>query len=108
MRIVWPLSRLDMHGRNRPAQFRADVLAIAKREGDQLEVEADELIALLQRYRPARRTAQKRGLGDRIERAVKPMARALGLNCLDEAGNLKPDSGCAKRRDAVNRAFPLT
>jgi len=43
------------------------------------------------------------GLGDIIERAAKPFARAIGSNCLDERGALKPDSGCAKRRDALNR-----
>jgi hypothetical protein len=106
MRVNWTLSRLDMHGRTRSAQFRADVLAIATRNGDALELDSDQLIALLQRHRPARRVAQRRGLGDRIERAVKPIARALRLDCLDESGNLKPDSGCAKRRDGINRKFP--
>jgi hypothetical protein len=45
----------------------------------------------------------KPGLGDLIERAVKPIARALKSDCLDVHHNLKPDSGCAKRRDALNR-----
>lgn len=49
-----------------------------------------------------------RGLGDVVERAVKPVARALNLDCLDKAtGALKPTSRCAKRRDAMNRAFPF-
>ncbi|MGA2140688.1 MAG: hypothetical protein ABSH14_17690 [Verrucomicrobiia bacterium] len=43
------------------------------------------------------------GLGDRIEKILKPVARALGSKCLDEHDNLKPDSWCAKRRDALNR-----
>lgn len=43
------------------------------------------------------------GLGDKVEAAVKPMAKALKLPCLDEQGNLKPESGCAKRRDALNK-----
>ena len=43
------------------------------------------------------------GLGDIIERAAKPFARAIGADCLDAHGALKPDSGCAKRRDALNR-----
>ena len=46
---------------------------------------------------------QRRRLGDLVERAVKPIAVALGSDCLDEHHNLKPDSGCAKRRDALNR-----
>jgi len=42
------------------------------------------------------------GLGDRVEKILKPIAVALGSDCLDEHHNLKPDSGCAKRRDALN------
>ena len=47
------------------------------------------------------------GLGDVIERIAKPIARALKLNCLDGADELKPESPCAKRRNALNRAFPF-
>lgn len=46
----------------------------------------------------------KRGLGDMFEVAAKPVAKVLGLPCLDAQGRLKPDSGCAKRRDALNAA----
>ncbi len=42
------------------------------------------------------------GLGDLVERAVKPIARLIRSDCLDEHDNLKPDSGCAKRRDWLN------
>jgi hypothetical protein len=45
----------------------------------------------------------KRHLGDIVEGLVKPIAAALGLPCLDEKGELRPESGCAKRRDALNR-----
>jgi len=45
----------------------------------------------------------KMGLGDIIEILAKPVARALKLSCLDGEGKLKPESGCAKRRDALNR-----
>lgn len=43
------------------------------------------------------------GLGDIVEIVAKPIARALNLPCLDGQGNLKPGSGCAKRRDYLNR-----
>lgn len=46
---------------------------------------------------------QPEGIGDKIERMVKPIALALGLGCLDELGRLKPESGCAKRRNALNK-----
>jgi hypothetical protein len=42
-------------------------------------------------------------LGNAIEVVAKPVARALNLSCLDEHGQLKPESGCGKRRDAINR-----
>lgn len=42
-------------------------------------------------------------LGDIVERLAKPIAKALNLPCLDKDGNLKPESGCAKRRDALNK-----
>jgi hypothetical protein len=45
----------------------------------------------------------KKGLGDRIERIVKPIAVALKMPCLDEQKQLKPDCGCAKRRDWLNK-----
>lgn len=44
----------------------------------------------------------KRRLGDIVEAVAKPIAKALGMQCLDEQANLKPQSPCAKRRDALN------
>lgn len=48
-----------------------------------------------------------RGLGDLVERAAKPIAKALKMSCLDEKGQLKPVSPCGKRRDALNARFPF-
>ena len=42
-------------------------------------------------------------LGDAIETLAKPIAKALHLGCLDESGELRPESGCAKRRDFLNQ-----
>jgi hypothetical protein len=42
-------------------------------------------------------------LGDMIERAAKPIAKALSLPCLDSEGKLKADSGCGKRKAWLNR-----
>ena len=44
-------------------------------------------------------------LGDMVEAAAKPIAKALHMSCLDEKGNLRPESGCAKRRDSLNRRW---
>jgi len=46
----------------------------------------------------------RRGLGDVIEVFAKPIAKALKLPCLDDQDRLKPESPCAKRRDALNAA----
>lgn len=48
-----------------------------------------------------------RGLGDVVEKLAHPIAVALKLPCLDQTGTLKPESPCAKRRDALNRAVPF-
>jgi hypothetical protein len=41
-------------------------------------------------------------LGDALERIAKPIARVMRLPCLDQNGKLRPESGCAKRRAALN------
>jgi hypothetical protein len=46
---------------------------------------------------------RRRRLGDLVERLAKPVAVALKLPCLQPDGALKPDSPCAKRRDALNQ-----
>jgi hypothetical protein len=48
-----------------------------------------------------------KGLGDMIEQLAKPIAKALGLPCLDKDSQLKPESPCAKRRDALNKMVPF-
>lgn len=46
----------------------------------------------------------KAGLGDMVEALVKPIARALKLDCLDEHEQLKPGTPCWKRRETLNEA----
>lgn len=49
-----------------------------------------------------------RGLGDVVERIAHPIAKALHLPCLDKkTDTLRPESTCAKRRDAMNRMVPF-
>jgi hypothetical protein len=50
--------------------------------------------------------AGMRGAGDLIEKIVKPIAKLLKMDCLDGNG-LKPESPCAKRRDAMNKVLPF-
>lgn len=53
-------------------------------------------------------TQPLRGLGDVVEKLAHPIAVALWLQCMDkETKALRPDSPCAKRRDAMNRIFPF-
>lgn len=42
-----------------------------------------------------------------VEVMAKPIAKALNMKCLDARGGLRPESSCAKRRDALNKImFP--
>jgi len=46
-----------------------------------------------------------RGLGDLVAKLATPVAAALGLPCVDpQTKKLRPESGCAKRQSALNRA----
>lgn len=54
------------------------------------------------------RRRQVRGLGDVVAKIATPIARALGLPCVDKVTReLKPNSPCARRRDALNAAAPF-
>ena len=49
-----------------------------------------------------------KGLGDAVAAVATPIARAMGLPCIDPVTKqLKPESGCAKRKAALNKAFPF-
>jgi hypothetical protein len=55
---------------------------------------------------PIRRISAKkyRGLGDIVESVAKPIARAVDRIA---GTDIEHCQGCAKRRDALNRALPL-
>lgn len=50
----------------------------------------------------------RRGLGDVVETLARPVAKALGMDCHDATGELKPGTPCAKRKGKMNQAVPLT
>lgn len=54
-----------------------------------------------------RASRQIRGVGDIVEKLVKPIAVMFKMYCLDENKELKPESDCAKRRDRANEILPL-
>lgn len=52
--------------------------------------------------------AKMRGLGDLVEKIVKPFAKAFKNPCVEkESGRLKTGSPCQKRRDKLNEAVPF-
>jgi hypothetical protein len=69
--------------------------------GDYLEVPLSAWEAAGKSYLGCPKATGK-GLGDRVEQMAKPIAKLLGLDCLDAQGRLRVDSGCAKRRDRLN------
>ena len=55
-----------------------------------------------------RETLPLRGLGDVVEKLAHPVARAIHWPCLDrETDTLKPNSPCAKIRNALNKSMPF-
>ncbi len=73
-----------------------------KRDDGWADVTAEEYAA----HRKAAGAA--RGLGDLVSAVATPIARTLGLGCVDPATKqLRPESGCAQRRAALNRLFPM-
>lgn len=54
------------------------------------------------------KNSKLRGLGDAVSAVATPIAKALHLSCFDLAtGELRPESECAKQRDALNAAVPF-
>lgn len=48
------------------------------------------------------------GLGDLVHAVALPVARVLKLPCVDPATrDLRPESPCAKRQRALNKAVPF-
>jgi len=64
----------------------------------------NKLELLARRKEIIERRLRQRGLGDRVERIAQPIARAIDK----VAGtNIQGCGGCKKRREALNKAFPL-
>lgn len=77
-----------------------------KIEGRWVEVTAEEFHRAARAPKPA---ATPSGLGDLVASVATPIARALGLPCIDPATKqLRPESKCAQRKAALNRAVPFS
>lgn len=72
-------------------------------EGDYLLLPLADANAIRARHNPPKEKI--RGLGDVVHKVALPVAKALGLPCVDKStGKLRPESPCAKRREMLNRA----
>jgi hypothetical protein len=67
-----------------------------KIDGVQVEVSAED-------YASHMASKRRRGLGDMVERAVKPFAKAIRHPCLQPDDTLRPGSPCAKIKAALNK-----
>ena len=55
----------------------------------------------------AREVMRAARLGDKVAAVATPVARALGLECIDpETKQLRPESRCAKRKQFLNGEDP--
>jgi hypothetical protein len=82
--------------KRRGVGFLAAIMAAGKLNGRTIAIDYAHFRQILSEH-PSRR-----GIGDRLEALIKPFAKAFRIRCLDLAGNLKPESRCAKRRDFLN------
>lgn len=65
-------------------------------------------IQFLKPRTPSPESMRVTGLGDIVAKVATPIARALDLPCIDkETNKLRPESGCAKRQQALNEKFPI-
>lgn len=85
----------------RPDGYVDALEAAGKVVSEYLEVPLSAWEAVGKSYLGGPKSTAK-GLGDCVEQIAKPIAKLLGLDCLDAQGMLRVDSGCAKRRDRLN------
>lgn len=83
-----------------PLGHGASLLSAGTLAGSELTIDDAKWQAL----QPAQKSI---GLGDAIAAVATPIARALKLSCIDPVTKqLRPDSGCAQRKAALNRIVP--
>ena len=104
------ISRIHAAAADRPAGYVQDVLSHGEVSGEWLVISNEALAQLREKYRMGESMPEMpraKGLGDLVSKVATPLARALRLPCIDpETNNLRPESSCAKRRDALNAALP--
>ena len=100
------LSEIEKVAKDRPPGYVEHVISEGEIVGDYLEISSDALAKLRAIYRPEKPTPI--GLGDIVASVATPIARALHLPCIDPATQqLRPESGCAKRKAWLNGQPPI-
>lgn len=72
-----------------------------------LEFTVEQFNAVRKRFNPSAPLVkpEMKGLGDLVGKVATPIARALGMDCIDKSsGQLKPESPCQKRKEMLNNA----
>jgi hypothetical protein len=92
----------------KPADFLAVVLSVAtKLEDGMYEITQAQNLKLYAERPDLFSVVRRPGLGDAVAAVATPIAKALGLPCVNKAtGQLRPDSKCAKRKGALNQLIP--
>jgi len=101
-----PISALDLIAKQRAPGYKDAVLAVATVRDDKAYL-SDKDFKIIQRKFALPQPIH--GLGDLISIVATPIAAILEWPCVDPATKqLKPESECAKLRDAANKAVPFT
>lgn len=102
MILRFQVSELANCAKARGPGFAEAVMSVARIDGEYLEIDSGLWHALTRKHGPGK--AARRGLGDLVESAAKPIARAIDR----VAGtDLEHCPGCAKRREWLNRIAHL-
>ena len=95
------LAKIHAAAAARPPGYVQDVLSRGVVQGDALEISAEQMEILRQKYR---HHGKVKGLGDAVAIIAQPIARAIDA----VAGtHIQTCGGCAKRRSALNRILPF-
>lgn len=103
--MIFSVSTLLKVSHHRKPGYIEAVITIAKNlDDDNYELTDEQMSSISRDYRLSSKSV---GLGDAVAAIATPIARILGLPCVDPATKqLRPDSPCAKRKARLNAAVP--
>ena len=101
--MIFTLEKFERYAARCPPGWRKAALAVALQKSDTVEISPEAFATLRRQFFPSSRP----GLGDAVAAIATPIARALGLSCIDPATQqLRPESPCAQRKATLNRIIP--